>query len=142
VNPFQSLRDYEEYIYTLQQKYLSIKASSLVVVRRGKLVARLQGDLIFEQGYRVTISERLSQETEGVVIEAYGYELWHNAEKISWYDSQPHPNDASLASSHPHHKHIPPNIKRNRIPAPQMSFERPNLPELIQEIEELIDKES
>ena len=142
MNPFQSLRDYEEYVYTLQQNYLSIKASSLVVVRRGKLVARLQGDLIFEQGYRVTISERLSQEIEGVVIEAYGYELWHNAEKISWYDSQPHPDDASLASSHPHHKHIPPNIKRNRIPAPQMSFERPNLPELIQEIEELINKES
>lgn len=142
MNPFQSLRDYEEYVYTLQQKYSSIKASSLVVVRRGKLVARLQGELIFEQGYRVTISERLSQEIDGVVIEAYGYELWHNAEKISWYDSQPHPNDASLASSHPHHKHIPPNIKRNRIPAPQMSFERPNLPELIQEIEGLIGKES
>ncbi len=72
MNPFQSLRDYEEYVYTLQQKYLSIKASSLVVVRRGKLVARLQGELIFEQGYRVTINERLSQEIEGVVIETYG----------------------------------------------------------------------
>ncbi len=142
MNPFQSLRDYEEYVYTLQQKYLSIKASSLVVVRRGKLVARLQGELIFAQGYRVTISERLSQEIQGVVIEAYGYELWHKADKISWYDSQPHPNEASLASSQPHHKHIPPNIKQNRVPASQMSFERPNLPELIQEIEGLISQES
>ena len=140
MNPFQSLRDYEEYVYTLQQRYTSIKASSLVVVRRGKLVARLQGALIFAQGHRVTISERLSQEIDGVVIEAYGYELWYKAEKKGWYDSQPHPNDASLASSHLHHKHIPPNIKRNRIPAPQMSFERPNLPELIQEIEALIGK--
>jgi hypothetical protein len=43
-----------------------------------------------------------------------------------------------LASSHPHHKHIPPNIKRNRIPAPQMSFIQANLPVLIQEIEDLI----
>lgn len=140
MNPFQSLRDYEEYVYTLQQQYPSIKASSLVVIRRGKLVARLQGELTFAEGYRVTISERLSQEMEGVVIEAYGYEIWHNAEKLSWYDSQPHPNEASLASSHPHHKHIPPNIKRNRIPAPQMSFERPNLTEIIQEIEDLIGK--
>ena len=138
MNPFQSLHDYEEYIYTLQQQYPAIKASNLVVIRRGKLVARLQGELIFEEGYRITISERLSQETDGVVIEAYGYELWHHSHKISWYDSQPHPNEASLASSHPHHKHVPPNIKRNRIPAPQMSFERPNLPELIQEIEDLI----
>ncbi|MEW5958337.1 MAG: DUF6516 family protein [Chloroflexota bacterium] len=97
--------------------------------------------MAFEQGYRVTISERLAQEIDGVVIEAYGYELWRNAEKISWYDSQPHPDDPALVSSHPHHKHVPPNIKRNRIPAPQMNFEQPNLPVLIQEIEELISKE-
>jgi hypothetical protein len=103
-------------------------------------VARLQGELTFEQGYRIKISERLAEEVDGVVIEAYGYELWHNAEKISWYDSQPHPDDPALASSHPHHKHIHPNIKRNRIPAPQMSFEEPNLPVLIEEVEELIEK--
>ena len=141
VNPFQSLRDYEEYVYTLQQTFPSVKSSSLVVIRRGQLVARLQGELNFAQGYRVTINERLTQEINGLVIESYGYELWHNADKISWYDSQPHPNDPTLASSHPHHKHIPPNIKRNRIPAPQMSFERPNLPVLIQEIEDLLADE-
>ena len=140
MNPFQSLHSYEEYVYTLQQKFSSIKASSLVVIRRGKLVARLQGELTFAQGYRVTISERLTQESGVIVIESYGYELWQNAEKISWYDSQPHPNDVSLASSHPHHKHVQPNIKRNRIPAPQMSFKHPNLPELIREIESLISK--
>lgn len=140
MNPFQSLRDYEEYVYTLRQRFGSVQTSSLVVVRRGKRVARLQGELTFEQGYRIKISERLAEEVDGVVIEAYGYELWHNAEKISWYDSQPHPDDPALASSHPHHKHIHPNIKRNRIPAPQMSFEEPNLPVLIEEVEELIEK--
>lgn len=40
-----------------------------------------------------------------------------------------------LASTHPHHKHIPPDIKHNRIPAPGLSFTRPNLPFLIEEIE-------
>jgi hypothetical protein len=55
--------------------------------------------------------------------------------------TQPHPNDPSLASTDPHHKHVPPNIKRNRIPAPQMSFTQPNLPALIQEIEELFKNE-
>jgi len=34
-----------------------------------------------------------------------------------------------------HHKHIPPNIKRNRTPAPGLSFTRPNLSFLIEEIE-------
>jgi hypothetical protein len=138
MNPFQSLDDYEEYIYTLPQKFPSIKTSNLVVIRRGRRVAKLQGELTFARGYRVTISERLSHESDGLVIETYGYELWHNAKKIGWYDSQPHPNDPTLASSHPHHKHILPDIKKNRIPAPSMSFNRPNLPVLMAEIETLI----
>lgn len=138
MNPFQSLRDYEEFIYTLQQNFPLIKSSSLVVIQRGKRVAILQGELTL---YRIVIRERLSYD-ETVVIEDYGYELWHNSEKIAWYDSQPHPHEATLASTHPHHKHIPPNIKRNRIPAPQMSFTQPNLPALIQEIDDFIRKAS
>jgi hypothetical protein len=35
---------------------------------------------------------------------------------------------------------MPPDIKHNRIPAPGMSFEQPNLPDLIEEIAALIDK--
>ncbi len=42
-------------------------------------------------------------------------------------------------STHPHHKHIPPDIKHNRIPAPNLSFDAPNLPFLIQEVERLIE---
>ena len=52
--------------------------------------------------------------------------------------SQPHPNDPALQSTHPHHKHIPPDVKHNRTPAPEMSFTRPNLPVLIWEIEALL----
>jgi len=139
VNPFQSLLDYEEFVYTLQQSYSSIKSSSLVVIRRGKRVGILQGELTFDDGYRIVIRERLSFDSL-VEIEDYGYELWHDAEKFAWYDSQPHPNDPTLASTHPHHKHVPPNIKRNRIPAPNISFTKPNLPFLIQEVEDLIKK--
>ena len=138
MNPFQSFRDYEEYVYTLKQRFPSIQRSTLVVVRRGRLVAVLRGELTFGRGYRITVEERLSFDTGPVEIEFYGYELWHKADKIAWYDAQPHPNDPTLASTHPHHKHIPPNIKRNRIPAPNMSFTRPNLTAIIHEIEELI----
>ena len=38
------------------------------------------------------------------------------------------------------YKHVPPDIKHNRIPAPGMSFIRPNLPALIQEIEALVER--
>jgi len=65
------------------------------------------------------------------------YELF-----LYWYDSQPHPNDPTLQSTHPHHKHIPPDIKHHRIPAPEMSFVKPNLPALIREIESLIAQTS
>ena len=73
-----------------------------------------------------------------IVIDGYGYEVWRGEEKLYWYDSQPHPNESSLQSTHPHHKHIPPDIKHHRIIAPTMSFNAPNLPALISEIEELL----
>lgn len=98
----------------------------------------LRGELFFAQGYRVTIKERLSADDGTVLIEFYGYEIWRYVEKIAWYDAQPHPDNPELASTHPHHKHIPPNIKKNRIPAPNMSFTQPNLPALIAEIEALL----
>jgi hypothetical protein len=66
----------------------------------------------------------------------YGYEVWVEGEKAYWYDPQPHPDDPSLRSTYPHHKHLSPDIKHNRQPAPGPSFEQPNLPFLIQEIEE------
>jgi len=93
VNPFQSLRDYEEYVYTLRQRFPSIQRSTLVVVQRGRRVAVLQGELTFAQGYRITVKERLSFDAGSVEIAFYGYELWHGADKLAWYDAQPHPND-------------------------------------------------
>ena len=50
----------------------------------------------------------------------------------------PHPDVPKLQSTYPHHKHIPPDVKHNRMPALEMSFTRPNLPVLIQEIEALL----
>ena len=138
MNPFQSLRDYEDFVYTLRQRFPCIQRSTLVVVQRGKRTATLQGEISFAEGYRITLKERLSLDEGPVAIEDYGYELWHNADRMAWYDAQPHPNDLALAGTHPHHKHIPPDIKHRRIPAPHMSFSQPNLPALIREVEGLL----
>src|SRR5262249_33932680 len=54
------------------------------------------------------------------------------------YDSQPYPNDPVLQSTQPHHKHVPPDIKHHRLPAPELSFIRPNLPVLMREVESSI----
>jgi hypothetical protein len=95
------------------------------------------------------------------VIEGYGYEVsraqtpvagphlpdaagycrasYAHKDKLYWYDSFPHPKDPSLDSTKPHHKHIPPDIKHHRVPAPQLSFTMPNLPFLIREVEGLLE---
>lgn len=137
MNPLHSLPDYEQFIYALPQQYLSIRRSTLTVIRRGAKVARLTGEIELANGYRIVVREKLSfAETPGL-IKGYGYEVWRGGEKLYWYDSQPHPNDSTLAATHPHHKHVPPDIKRHRVPAPGLSFTQPNLPYLIAEVEAL-----
>jgi len=137
VNPFQSLRDYEEFIYTLPQHFPFISYSTLVVVRRSARVVAVSGEIVFPDEYRLVVKERLTFDTGPLILTRYGYEVWRGSEKLYWYDSQPHPDNPLLAGTNPHHKHLPPDIKRHRIPAPELSFTKPNLPFLIQEIEQL-----
>jgi len=68
------------------------------------------------------------------LVTSYGYEIYRGDERLYWYDDFPHPQDSSLASTFPHHKHVPPDIKRHRIPATGLSFSQPNLPNIIEEI--------
>ena len=137
MNPFRSLAEYERFVYTIQQRHPSIRRSTLVVVRRSATVARLSGELEIDH-YRIVIREKLSFADEPGRITSYGYEVWRGSSKLHWYDSQPHPNDPAVAATDPHHKHIPPDIKHHRVPAPDLSFTAPNLPFLIQEVEQLL----
>ena len=109
-----------------------------MLIPRGRRIAILQGDILFERDLRLSVKERLSDEEGSVMIEAYGYEIWRRSEKLAWYDAQPHPDIPELRPTFPHHKHIPPDIKHHRIPAPGMSFKHPNMPQLIEEIEALL----
>jgi hypothetical protein len=138
MNPLQSLPSYEQFVYTLPQQTRAILRSTLVVVRRGATIAVLNGDLEFTNGLRLVVREKLSFALAPGLIKGYGYEVWRGNELLYWYDSQPHPNEPTLASTDPHHKHVPPDIKHNRLPAPGLGFDVPNLPFLIAEIESLI----
>ena len=135
MNPLETVLAYEQFIYSLQDTYPSIQRSTLVVIRRGPLAIHLTGKIEFVEDITLSVDERLLFIYASGQIEHYGYEVWRGSQKLYWYDSQPHPNDPSLASTHPHHKHIPPDIKHNRIPASGLAFTRPNLPFLIWEIE-------
>lgn len=137
MNPLRSLVDYERFVYTLPQQFPLLQRSTLTVIRRGANVARLTGEIELANGYRLIVREKLSFAGASGLIKDYGYEVWCGSEKLYWYDSQPHPDNPLLAGTYPHHKHLPPDIKRHRIPAPALSFIKPNLPFLIQEIEQL-----
>lgn len=139
MNPFRSLSDYEEFVYTLPQQYSCILQSTLTIARRGRGTATVAGEVYFADGYRLSLYEILTWDSGPVSIQRYSYEVWRGNEKCYWYDPQPHPHVPSLASTSPHHKHIPPDIKHNRIPAPGMQFNAPNLPQLIAEIEQRLD---
>jgi hypothetical protein len=89
----------------------------------------------FVNGLRLRMREEVDFDA-GIII-SYGYEVYRGEERLYWYDDFPHPNDLTLASTFPHHKHVPPEIKHNRVPAPEMSYNHPNLHALIGEIEEL-----
>ena len=138
MNPFQSLRSYEVFVYTLQQQFPQISRSTLIVAQRGQRFVELAGEIAWDAGFRLVVYERLTWDAGSLVIEGYSYEVWRGGEKLYWYDSQPHPNDPTLQPTHPHHKHIPPDLKHHRIPAPQLSFDEPNLPWLIEEVEALL----
>jgi len=137
-NPLRTPEDYELFLYTLTEQFPAVRRSTITFVRRGASLARVAGELYFNNGIRLVVRERLVYNRLPVIIDSYGYEVWQGEEKLYWYDSQPHPGESSLQSTHPHHKHLPPDIKHNRIPAPEMSFTQPNLPALIQEISSLL----
>jgi hypothetical protein len=94
--------------------------------------AEVFGEILFADGIRLEVTEVLDFGERR--IEDYGYTVYRGEERLYWYDSQPHPNDPSLAGTHPHHKHLPPDIKHNRVPAPGLRFTQPNLPFLIEEV--------
>ncbi|MBM3883543.1 MAG: hypothetical protein FJ387_28205 [Verrucomicrobia bacterium] len=60
MSPFQSLRDYERFIYTLQSQDAALASSRLSIERRGRFLAELTGELLHRSGYRLVAYERLT----------------------------------------------------------------------------------
>ena len=133
-NPLESLADYSRFAAELLDRP-TVERSTVTVWSDSPYTGIVEGEVFFSNGIRLRLRKEL--DFDAGLITSYGYEVYRDEERLYWYDDFPHPNDPTLASSFPHHRHVPPNIKRNRVPAPEISFTRPNLPVLIREIEEL-----
>ena len=136
-SPLKSLTEYSRFVSQILS-HSDVERSTIVVWSNSLYTGTAEGEVLFKLGIRLRIREELDFDAE--MIASYGYEVYRGDEKLYWYDDFPHPKDPSLASTFPHHKHVPPEMKRNRIPAANISFMHPNLPILIKEIEELIAK--
>ena len=135
----KSLEAYSRYVADLMDRF-AVERSTVTVWSISKYMGIAEGEIFVGEGYRLRIREEIDF-AEGVVV-SYGYEAYCGDERLYWYDNFPHPNDPTLAETYPHHKHVPPNIKRNRIPAPNMRSGRPNLAELLKEIDEIRRRET
>ena len=136
-NPLQSLNDYSSFVAALLDRP-SVVRSTVAVWSESPYTGIAEGEMFFVQGFRLRMREEL--DFDAALITAYGYEVYCGEERLYWYADFPHPNDPTLAATHPHHKHVPPDIKHHRIPAPGLSFSAPNLPFIIAEIEAQMDE--
>jgi hypothetical protein len=130
--PLDDLAAYSAFIYSLTERHSFITRSTLALAPIGATLGRLEGRVECRGGIHLEIWELVDFTTKR--IRAYSYEVYRAGEKLCWYDCWRHPEIPSLASTFPHHKHVAPNIRDNRLPAPGISFESPNLDVVLNDV--------
>lgn len=128
-----SYKKYAEFLSTLRDNFSSIKNGKFKAYLTSAFEGHAEGTIKFPNEVVLTFVEEIDFDTKKLF--KYGYTVYRAGEKLYYYDPQPHPDNPALASTFPHHKHIPPDLKHHRIPAPGLSFERSNLEFIIHEIE-------
>jgi len=81
-DPLRTSEDYELFLYTLGERFPSVRRSTVTIVRRGAALARVAGALHFDYDIRLIVRERLVYHRLPVVIDWYGYEVWRGNEKL------------------------------------------------------------
>ncbi len=130
-----SRAEYESLIYSLTERYSEVSSSTLRLYPASATTAFVRGSVYFHSGLELRVFEYLDL-SDGELLN-YGYTVLRGGERVRWYDPQPHPDNPDLASTFPHHRHEPPDLKNNRRPAPGIAFSAPNLPTLINDCIEL-----
>jgi len=134
-----ALDAYEEYarlIFSLLADRATVERHTLALYTVSRTIGIARGQIVFRSGHLLRVFEQIDFVAHRIT--KYFYELTYQDELLWWYDPMPHPDVLDLQSTHPHHKHIPPDIKHHRTPAPGFSFTAPNLPQLIAEVEAIV----
>lgn len=126
---FPTRTEYEALLYRIPAEYPAVISSTLHLYSTSALTAIVRGELVLQNGLRLRIVEVVDFKKRQITT--YRYSIFRGETRIRWYDPQPHPENPALQSTFPHHFHTDPDIKHNRQPAPGISFEQPNLTQLI-----------
>jgi hypothetical protein len=130
--PLDDIATYSAFVYALAARHPFVTSSTLALVPIGATLAKLEGRIECRGGIHLEVWELIDFAAKR--IRTYSYEVYRGDEKICWYDSWEHPKIPTLATTFPHHKHIQPNLRDNRVPAPGISFESPNLDVVLEDI--------
>lgn len=133
-NPLKSLVDYSRFVAEALDLPF-VRRSTVQIWSDSPWTGIAEGEVLGAGGVRLRMREEI--DFAAGLITSYGYEFYRGAEKLFWYDDFPHPDDPLLATTFPHHRHEPPDIRRHRVPAPEIHFDSPNLPFLVATLREL-----
>jgi hypothetical protein len=126
------IANYSTYVYSLRERHPFISGSTLALASIGATLAKLEGRIDCNSGVHLLVWELIDFAEHR--IRTYSYEVYQNDVKVCWYDAWEHPEIPALASTFPHHKHLPPNLRENRVPAPGMRFNGPNLDVVMEDV--------
>jgi hypothetical protein len=130
--PLDDLINYSAFVYALAERNPVVTNSTLALAPIGATLAKLEGRVECRGGIHLEVWELIDFAAKR--IKTYSYEVYRGDEKICWYDSWEHPEIPVLASTFPHHKHVPPNLRDHRVPAPGISFASPNLDVVLRDV--------
>ena len=133
--PLDDIASYSAWIYSLAERHPAITGSTLALALIGATLAKLEGRIECEGGVHVEVWELVDFAARR--IRTYSYEVYRHGEKTGWYDPWPHPEIAELAATFPHHKHVPPDLRHHRVPAPGIGFAAPNLDVVLEDLQRL-----
>jgi len=131
-----SYAEYARLILSLLADRAAVESHTLAVYTVSQTIGIARGQILFCSEHVLHVFEQIDFAAHRIL--KYFYEVTYQDELLWWYDPMPHPDIPELQNTHPHHKHIPPDIKHHRVPAPGLSFTAPNLPQLIAEVEAII----
>ena len=130
--PLEDISSYSAYVYAVADRYPFVTGSTLTLALIGATLAKLEGRIDCKAGVHLEVWELV--DFAACRIRTYSYEIYREGEKICWYDAWEHPEIPELAATFPHHKHLPPNLRENRVPAAGVSFESPNLDIVLEDV--------